>query len=139
MGRFTAQEIQEKHATRLKAALPDMQKGVEKVTIAPGKLAADKAVKMKANLIKSIDDGTWARRVAGVPLEEWKSKMINKGINRVSVGIDEAAPKTVAFYEKLIPFQDGIKGKIDKMPDVTLQDNINRMVTQITEMAKFKY
>lgn len=138
MARFTAQEVQEKHATRLKAALPDMQKGVEKVTVSPTLKAAAKKTKMLANLTKAVQDGKWEAGLKRVTLDDWKNKMINKGIGRVSVGIDEAAPKTIAFYEKLLPFQDGIKAKIEKMPDVTLQDNINRMVTQITEMAKFK-
>jgi hypothetical protein len=64
--------------------------------------------------------------------------MIDKGINRVATGIDEAADKTEAFFAELLPYQDSIKAKLDKMPDVTLEDSINRMTFQVREMNKFK-
>ena len=137
MARFTAAEVQEKHARRLKAAVPDIISGVGKVTEAPGKKAAAKAAKMKANLNAKLDDGTWARRVAAVPVEDWKASMINKGAPRIAAGIDGAKDKSIAFYEQLLPAVDAAKAKIAAMPDVTIEDNINRVGTYLREMGKF--
>jgi len=137
MSKLTPKQAQEKHARRLKAAMEDITIGVDAVTEAPGKKAAAQAQKMKANLIKSVDDGTWARRVAGVPLEEWKSKMKTKGIPRISQGIDEAAEKTEEFFAQLFPFQDSLQGKLTGMPSLTLEDNIQRMTTWVRGMADF--
>lgn len=138
MARVTPEEFQEKHARRLKGALDDMRRGVEKVTVAPGALAAKKQEKMKARLNEKIDDGTWAARVSGVPLEEWKSKMVEKGISRVSGGIDAAADKVTDFAKQLLPHIDTVVSKVQKMPDLTLEDSISRMNTFVREMAKFR-
>lgn len=138
MPKLTPKEAQEKHALNLKASISYMEKGINRVTEAPGKKAADAQAKMKANLIKALDSGKWASRVSGVTLDEWKGKMINKGLARISGGIDEAAEKTEAFYDKFFPFLDKVAADVNKMPDVTLQDSIARMTKQITEVAKFK-
>jgi len=138
MARVTPEEFQEKHARRLKAALEDMRKGVEKVAVAPGELAAKKQEKMKARLVEKIDDGTWARRVKGVPLEEWKKKMIDKGIPRVSGGIDAAADKVRSFASELLPHIDKVVSEVARMPDLTLEDSIARMTKFVREMSKFR-
>lgn len=138
MAKLTAQEFQEKHARRLKASIDDMRKGVERVTVSPTEKAAAKQDKMKANILASIDNGKWAAGLKRVTLDDWKTKMINKGVNRVSSGIDEAAPKVIEFASELLPYIDSAKAKIEKMPDVTLEDNISRMTSFIRDMSKFK-
>lgn len=138
MSKLSASEFQEKHARRLKAAIPDMQKGIEAVTSSPTAAAAAKASKMKTNLNAAIDSGKWAAGLNRVSLEEWKGKMINKGLNRVATGIDEAADKTTAFAAELLPYIDSGVSAVKKMPDTTLEDNIGRMTSFIRHMSKFK-
>lgn len=138
MAKLTPEQFAEKHARNLKASTADMERGVQAVTVSPTAKAADAAAKMRANLIKAIDSGKWARRLKTVSLDEWKSKMITKGIPRVSAGIDEAHDKVVEFASELLPHIDTAKAKIAGMPDVTLDDSINRMTTFIREMAKFE-
>ena len=138
MAKLTAKEFQEKHNRRLKAATEDMRMGVERVTEAPTAKAAKKADKMRTNVLKAIDDGKWAAGLNRVSLDEWKTKMINKGVGRVAAGIDEAEDKVVAFAEKLLPHVDAGKAAIDKLPDVTLEDSIQRMTSFTRHMAKFK-
>jgi len=136
--KITPEEFQEKHARRLKGAIEDMRSGVEKVDVAPTKLAGEKVAKMKQRLIAKIDDGTWQKRVQAVTLDEWKNKMIEKGLNRVSAGIDASAEKVKDFASQLIPAVSSAQSKIQNMPDITLEDSINRMNTFIREMAKFR-
>jgi len=138
MAKLTPKEFQEKHARRLKGALEDMRTGVERVTEAPTKKAAEKAEKMLTNLTESVRSGKWAAGLNRVGLDEWKSKMLNKGVNRVATGIDEAAAKVEAFASELLPHIDSGVSKIKKMGDVTLEDNINRMVEFTRHMSKFK-
>lgn len=138
MAKLTPKEFQEKHNRRLKAATEDMRLGVERVSVSPTAEAAKKADKMRANIIKAIDDGKWAAGLNRVTLEDWKSKMINKGIGRVAAGIDEAAPKVEAFAAKLLPHIEAGQTSIRNLPDVTLEDSINRMTTFIRHMSKFK-
>lgn len=138
MARLTPAEFREKHARRLKGATEDMRLGVERVSESPTAKAAAKKDKMKARLMASLDSGKWERGLRRVSLEDWKSKMINKGIGRIAAGIDESAAKVEAFAAELLPFQDRLRDDIKKLPDVTLEDNINRMTSFVRGMAKFQ-
>lgn len=137
MAKLTPKEFQEKHNRRLKAAVEDMRAGVERVTESPTLKAAAKADKMRAEIVRSIDSGKWAAGLKRVSLEEWKTKMIDKGVGRVAAGIDSAADKVESFAAELLPHIDQGKAAIDKLPDVTLEDSINRMTTFTRHMAKF--
>ncbi len=138
MPKLSPKEAQEKHARNLKNSIPDMELGVNRVTVAPTQLAADKADKMLANLTKAVQSGKWATGLRRVGLDDWKKKMINKGLGRVATGIDEAAEKTEAFYADLFPHIEAGQTKVNKMNDVTLEDSINRMTTFVRHMAGFK-
>jgi len=137
MSKLTPKEAQEKHARRLKASTEDMRAGVERVTEAPTLKAAAAKVKMRAKIVAAIDSGKWERGLKRVTLADWKDKMINKGVARVPEGIDAAAAKVEGFFAELLPFQDGLVAGVKKMPDVTLEDNINRMTSFIRGMSKF--
>jgi ElaB/YqjD/DUF883 family membrane-anchored ribosome-binding protein len=138
MARVTPEQFQEKHARRLKASIQDIQAGIERVSVAPTAKAAKKADKMKARLVESIDSGKWQRGLMKVSLEEWKEKAVRKGIPRIADGIDSAAKKVVDFAGQLLPHIDKVKSDIDKLPDLTIEDSINRMVTFTRGMSKFK-
>ena len=138
MAKLTAHEFQEKHARRLKASIEDMRLGVSKVTESPTAKAAKSVDKMRARIVESIDSGKWAAGLNRVTLEEWKSKMIDKGINRVAAGIDAASGKVIAFAEDLLPHVDVGQTLVKKMPDVTLEDSIARMTAFTRHMAKLK-
>ena len=138
MAKLTPEQAADKLTRRLTGATQDIQQGVARVSVAPGSQAAQKQDKMLQHLTEKVQDGTWAKRVAAVSLEDWKKQMTEKGIGRISQGIQSARPKLVDFFGKLLPFQDSLSGTIKGMPDVTLEDNINRMTTFIRGMSKFR-
>lgn len=139
MSRLTPEEFAEKQARNLKMSIPDIKAGIERVAIAPGIQAAAKKDKMRANLMASIDDGTWEKRVKAVTLEDWKKKAIDKGLNNISVGIDAAKEKVVKFATVLLPHVDSGQAKVKRMPDATLADSGQRMLTFMNHMAELKY
>lgn len=136
--KVTAEEYAEKHARRLKASVEDIRRGIERVTESPTAKAAGKQDKMLANLTRAVQDGKWAAGLRRVTVEEWKAKTINKGLPRIAAGVDEAHDKVVAFATDLLAHEDGVLRKIETMPDLTLEDSINRASTWIREMSKFK-
>ena len=138
MPKLTPDEFADKQGRRLKAAVEDMKAGILRVTESPTAKAAAKKDKMKARLVARIDDGTWENRLKSVTLEEWKAKAAEVGTARVASGIDAARDKVKAFAEQLLPYQEALKAQIDKMPDMTLEDGINRMTAWVRGMAKFK-
>lgn len=138
MSKLTASEFQEKHARRLKAAVEDVRKGIDRVTENPCEKAAAKQDKMLTNLTAAVTGGKWAAGLKRVSLEEWKKKARDIGVNRIAAGIDGAKTKVIAFAEQLLPHIDAGQTKIKTMPDVTLDDNINRMTTFVRHMAGLK-
>ena len=139
MVKVDEKEFAEKWARRLKGATEDIRRGVEKLDKNPAELAIKKKEKLKARLIEAIDSGRWERALGKVTLEDWKKAMINKGIGRISAGVDEATPKMEEFGRALLSHVEAGQKAIEGMPDLTLEDNINRMVTFIRHMAKFRW
>lgn len=138
MARVDAEGFAEKHARRLKGALEDVRTGIGRVTEAPTAKAAAKKDKMKVNLNAALDSGKWERGLKRVSLEDWKKASIDKGVERIPRGIDDAYDKVVKFASELLPHVDAGKTALARMADTTLEDNINRMTTFIRHMAKFE-
>jgi len=138
MAKLTPAEFTEKHARRLKASVEDMRRGIDRVTESPTEKAAAKQDKMLTNLTSAVSSGKWAAGLKRVSLEEWKRKARDIGVNRVAAGIDGAKEKVQAFAEVLLPHIDRGQDKIKAMPDVTLDDNINRMTSFIRHMSELK-
>lgn len=137
MPKLTPEKAQEKHARRLIDATGDIEAGVNRVTVSPSAKAADKIDKMKANLIRAFDSGKVERRLRSVSVEDWKSKMVGKGIPNIATGVELAKEKTIKFYSELFPYQDRLINEIKGMPDTTLEQNIARATHMMRGMAKF--
>ena len=138
MARLTPQEFQEKHARRLSGAVEDVKKGIARVTTNPCEQAAAKADKMLAGITAAVTEGRWAAGLRRISLEQWKDKATNIGAGRIATGIAGAKDKVIAFAEQLLPHIDAGIAKIKGMSDLSLEDNINRMVTFTRHMASFK-
>jgi len=138
MARLTAVEFQDKHARRLKASVEDIRRGIDRVTESPTEKAAAKQDKFLTNLQAAVAAGKWSAGLKRVSVDEWKKKARDVGVNRIATGIDAAKDKVVEFASQLLPFIDRQQAAIANMPDLTLDDNINRMTTFIRGMANFR-
>lgn len=135
--KITPAEFTEKHARRLKGAIEDIRTGIERVDKAPSEIAITKQAKMKQHLVESIDNGRWANGLRKVDLASWKASALDKGLGRIASGIDASAAKVTDFASQLLPAVASAQSKVAGMPDLTLEDSINRMTTYIREMSKF--
>jgi hypothetical protein len=138
MARKDPNRVAEKWASRLAGATEDIRSGVETTTVNPAAEAVKKKEKFKRRLIEAIDGGKWDGALSKVTLDQWKSAMVEKGITRIPSGASAARSKMADFMNKLLSYQESLKAKIAAMPDLTLEDRINRMTTWIREMSKFK-
>lgn len=136
--RLTPAEATEKHRRRTIAAIADMQAGIERVTEAPGAAAADQRSKWIARLTETATQDKWERNVRAVTLASWKADMIDKGIGRVAAGVEAAQAKTQAFYTSLFDFENSLLATLETMPDLTLEDSIQRMNFWVRSMADFR-
>ncbi len=135
--RLTPAQIAEKHGRRLKGSVEDIRTGINAVTESPMQKAAKKPEKYLAGVQAAVSSGRWANRLNAVSLEDWKKAAIDKGLNRIAAGIDAALPKTTAFYEQLVPFEQNLQSKVQSMPDLTLEDSIQRMTAWARGMTGF--
>lgn len=138
MARLTPQEAREKYTRRMKGATEDIKRGVERVREAPGAKAAAKQEKMRQGILDAIDSGKWKQRVSAVTVDEWRNHMLNKGLNRISAGVDAAADKLDTFYGQLFEHQDRVGATVDKMDDLTFEARLERMVAYSRGMREFK-
>ncbi len=136
---LSASEIADLQVERLKSSTGRIRTGIERVQEAPGMKAGRQQEKLLQNFTEAVSSGKWRQRVEAVPLEQWKSDAINKGLPRISAGIEQAKPKIAEFHRQRQAHQGGIDGELDSMASTTLQDNINRMVHQVTRMADFTF
>lgn len=134
----TPEEMAEKWNRRIKAAGPDIRRGIEGVEESPTLAAAAKVEKFRTKLLDSIDNGKWEAGLRRVSLEEWRSAALNKGLPRISAGADEALPKVREFAEEILPHIARGQTEVAKMPDFTIEDSIARVGTFIRHMATFK-
>lgn len=137
MAKVTPQQAAEKWTRRLQSAGPDITNGINRVDTAPTQKAAAKKDKMLQNLTQAVNSGKWEAGLNRVTLADWKSAAINKGVPRISQGAASAAPKVASFMSQLLPYQDSLQQQVNSMPDLTIDDSINRMVAWTRGMSKF--
>lgn len=136
--KMSPKDIADKHIRRTSAASADMAAGVKAVTEAPSKAAIAAKQKLVQNWTAAVNDGRWERGLAKVDLTAWQNAMINKGVGRVAAGLEEARTKLEDFYSELVPFQNDLLSKVDKLPSLTLEDSITRATTWMRGMAEFR-
>ena len=136
MAKLTPQQYTDKWASRLKGAGQQIRDGVANLTVNPCAQAAAASKKW----IQKVSDaeGKFVRGLGRVSLEEWKSQLLGKGVQRISSGVDGALAKQVEFASQLLPYTDTVKAACNAMPGLTLDDGINRAVKAIQLMAKFQ-
>lgn len=132
-------QISEKWGRRMKGAVTDIQNGIDNMTVNPMEKAIAKKDKMKQNLMASIDNGTWEKRMGEVSQSEWKEKTKQKVAERLSSGVDAGMPKRQKFDQWLVGRINEGLGKLQGMPDMTLEDSVNRVRTMMETMASQKY
>jgi len=137
--RMNSNEISDKWGRNLKHSVPDIQKGLDAVTEAPSAKAIEKQDKMLANLTEAVQNGTWAKRLGRVSLSEWKEKTKKKVGERMSGGVDGAMGKRKEFDNWLVGKLNGILPEIADMPDLTLEDSVNRVRKLMEGMAADPY
>ena len=135
----TPQEAASLYVERISNARSRIEMGVRNVTVSPMEKAAAAQAKMLKGITEAINSGKWARGLKKVTLEEWKTAFLNKGLNRIADGAAAAKGKMEVFYEDLFKHQNGLLVELDKMPDLTLQNSIDRMVFFTRGMANFTH
>lgn len=136
MARVNAQQWLDKWGRRLGAAGPDIQSGVDRVTVSPGQSAAAAANLMLQNLTQAVTSGVWANQVSKVTLPDWKDSMKNKAIPRMQQGITTAQQKKGQQISNLLSAVDAAAADANALPRGGLEQNIARSVAFQRSMSQ---
>jgi len=135
MTRVTPQEGTTKWVNRLSAAVPDVQAGINKVTVAPGMQAAQKFQKWQQNTMAAAQK--WKNNTGAVSLQQWQ-QAASQGTARIATGAQQKQGKYESFAAQFYPYLDSQVAKIKAMPDTTPEDRIQRAVAMMRANAQFK-
>ena len=135
---LTAQEIADKQVERTRTAVPFFEKGVAAVTVSPTAKAADNLDKAAEHYAAKVRDGSMARRLRAVSLEDWKAKTTAKS-GRIAEGVEQAKPRIADFHGQRMAAQSKIDSSLATMPTRTASEMDARMLKQVAEMRKFQF
>lgn len=134
--RATPEQATAKWVQNIGQATERITSGVQAVQTAPGQKAAAAHQKWLTRVQESADK--WRQRVGSVSLQDWQQAMVNVGIPRIAQGAQAKQGKMQAFMADFLPYLQNGVSKVEQMPSVSLEDNINRAVAMIRHNAQFK-
>ena len=132
-------QVARKWSQRLASAVEDVRVGVQRVNVAPTRLAAQKADKWFSQIQRAYQEGKWQDALNAVDLEEWRQRMINVGLARIPSGAQAAENRMAEFFGQLLPYVEQVRSAIAQMPDTTIEQRIQRAVEFMRRMAQFRY
>lgn len=104
------------------------QRGVMQCAVDPMEEAIKKQDKMKANLIRSIDDGSYAAGCRSVSKSQWQQQTSTVGGPRLSSGATAALPKTTTKVNQMVIGMDQLLNQIYAMPNDTPAEREQRQL-----------
>jgi len=134
--RVSPQEAATKWKERLSAATGEIERGVAKVTVAPGMAAAAQMQKYLNGVTENAQK--WRTNVSKVSLAEWQESMKTIGIPRISQGAAAKVGKVEQFQAEFQPHLESVMKQVNAMPSTTQSQRIQRAVAMMEGNAKFK-
>lgn len=139
MAEMSAQQIAEKWSRNTKNGVTDYKNGVNNVNVNPAQLAIQNADIWRENVSSQKAQQRYTNGLSTVTLADWKKAAIDKGANRISQGVDNAMSKEINFAKYIVDTTYRIAEDVRNMPKATLDDRINRAVSQMRMMAENPY
>lgn len=137
MSKLTPEEAAAKWATRVGQSTPDWQKGIERVSEAPGAKAAASADKWQQKLAQPSAKEKFKRGVGRVSKEEWQAATVAQA-GRFSAGAAAKVGKMEKHQRDVASHIEAGKRKIAAMPNLTPQDAANRAAAWVLHMSEYK-
>lgn len=136
MARLSAEEAAEKWAQRTAGAVQDYQRGVQRVQVAPGALAARQRDAYVFKVQQNADK--FARNSQRVTLQEWQQASVEKGGQRLAGGVQAARPKVAQFMGEVMPHIDRGRQQLASMPKMSEVDSEQRALFWMRHMRGFR-
>jgi hypothetical protein len=125
-----------KWSTRTQAAQQDYVSGVQNTDKDPTALAIAQGQRYIQRTTESFNNGKWANGLRRAGKAGWQSATIAKASSFAS-GVAASEAKVQSAFGPLLAYESTLQGRINSMPNVTLQDRIARMTAWVTGMADY--
>lgn len=134
MARVNAQQWLQKWGNNLQNSGQYITAGVQRVTTAPGQLAAAAQDRYVAGVQLAASSGKWAAKVSAVSLSAWQDSMIKKGLPRIATGVQQAQATKQAAITTLLSNVDAAAANANSLPKGGLAQGIARATAFMTSM-----
>jgi len=131
------QEAADNWGSGLRGASEKIRRGVDRVSDSPTKKAASKSEKWRQAVSSEDALQKFQSNLESVSLQDWKTAFKNTGISRISSGVDKGQNNMEEFMGQLLPHIESGQQKLEGMPDLTLDDSVQRMTEFVRHMASF--
>jgi hypothetical protein len=93
---------------------------------------------MLAGIQEAAASGKIEAGLRRVSLEDWRSKMIEKGIPRIASGAQSAKSNVTDFWQSFLPWLESGQRKLESMPRGDLEQNIARAIEMMRHNSQFR-
>ncbi len=138
MARITPQQAAEKLGTRIGQSGTAYMNGVNAVTENPAQKAIAAAPKWVAGIQDAIANGRYERGLSRVTLTGWKNAVATYGQSRYVGSAQKAQANYLTFAQEFFPYLDQVSQTVNAMPANTIEDNIQRMITNVRMLHDFR-
>lgn len=136
---MTPQQVTDKWGKNLKASTPYIIAGVNAVTESPTEKAALAVDKYGQGVMAAIASGRYQKGLRDVSLNDWRTRTVAKVQTNLASGVDAAQAKHLKFATWSVTTLNQILPTINGMPNMTLEDSINRANAYMRAMAERPY
>lgn len=130
----TPEQIAARWASGMQGATQKMTDGANSVTVSPGQRAAQQADVWLANTQASLPK--FKANTARLTVEDWRQPFLNKGIQRIQLGTQNAQPKVAAFLTNFLPYVQAGQAKLP--PRGNFEQNLARSQAMIRHLHDYK-
>jgi hypothetical protein len=133
----SAQVAAERLANGIRNGATRYTAGVNAVTVSPTIKAADSRAKWVNAMADPRTADRWENGLRDTTLAQWKTATSTIGSQRYSQSADKAQANYQEFMTKFIPYLTQVQEQVRAMPDITVEDRINRAVTNMRLLSQY--
>jgi len=132
----SATDVAAKWSRNAQAATQDYTDGVQRTDVDPTALAIAAGPRYLQRVQDAYNSGKWANALRRVGKAGWQAATLAKASN-YGTGVGAAEAKVASAFGPLLAYEATVQSRINSMPNVTLQDRINRAAEWIRQMAAY--
>lgn len=133
-----ASTVAQRWAQNAAAAAPRYVQGAEQTSKDPTALAIAALPKYMQRVQEAYQSGRTQRGLQRAGKAGWLAGVTGKGAMNYSNGVSASQGKFAERIAPVLAYEATLQGQINNMPNLTLQDSINRATAWIQGMAAYK-